>query len=128
MYRPSCPDDNFNGANGHNGHNGTNTFTQGEKYLEPITDASGMVTNAEGVGQEQGGQEQLQQQFGDGTCAADGVAEDAKPHELTEEGQDTPVNWHWKTLAADVLIWAGLLTLLAGVAMQSKGDDTLSDE
>ncbi len=133
-YRPSYPDTppdgNFSGANG---HNGTNAFTADEKYLEPITDASGMVTNAEGACQEQGqhqpGQQPGQQQFGDGTCAAaEGAAQDAKPYELTEEGEDTPFNWHWKTLVVDVIIWAALLTLLAGVALTTKGDDALSSE
>ncbi len=54
------------------------------------------------------------------TAAA--AAGGARPHELTEDGEDTPVNWHWKTLVSDLFTWAALLTLLAGVAMPDIED------
>ncbi len=120
-YRPS-PAGGATDSNIHaNGHNGMNAFTAGEKYFEPITNASGMVTNAD----EACCDEQQLGQDG-GAAAASGPEPGANTHapgarpnayELTEGGEDIAFNWHWKSLVSDIFIWAALFTLLAGVAM-----------
>lgn len=110
-------------------------------YLEPAVSARDVLTNGAGAEGNSVTTDNGMNNTASGGVAANGAradaatpaaaaaaaaADGARPHELTEDGEDSPVNWHWKTLVSDVFIWAALLTLLSGVAMPEI-EDVLDD-